>query len=423
MTLPDPNRGQPPLPQPMGPMPAPPSQWQGAEESMRNWLAAKAEEDKRKQEEEKTRQEGLRLEQRKIEQSMLRDSMQGGVPPQLLPMMFAGMGGANLANLSVEWLQQYMAQLQTAQQQQLQQQPHVSPELRRETRMINPNQPNVYGAPTQPSHPRLPSTQLLTGQPIPSQSQNAPSPSTYQLAGMSPSSRLRATQGPVQSAAPTSAPRPPPHAALPRLTTNEMHIHQPPAAPSGTHPILQSQSSQFAQQQEPAAASPSIYFHHWVPPSSQTGGNTSTHPQTPSTKAQEPASAHPLKYESEYSNSPKKRKTQGGHQPAPPPSTGSQYISPSFSHVSSSSSTPGRRGHGRNRSDASPRGYDVLGRPSSRRTESQQRQSDLHNGQEAAQQQQQREEGRSQQSHLSAGPEQSAMPRSPNPESVGSRPS
>ncbi|KAK5160264.1 hypothetical protein LTR16_012354, partial [Cryomyces antarcticus] len=105
MTLPDPNRGQPPLPQPMGPMPAPPSQWQGAEESMRNWLVAKSEEDKRKQEEEKTRQEGLRLEQRKIEQSMLRDSMQGGVPPQLLPIMFAGMGGANLTNLSVEWLQ------------------------------------------------------------------------------------------------------------------------------------------------------------------------------------------------------------------------------------------------------------------------------------------------------------------------------
>ena len=63
---------------------------------MRHWLAAKAEEDKRKQEEEKTRQESLRLEQRRIEQSMLRESLQGGVPPQLVPMIYAGMGGASL---------------------------------------------------------------------------------------------------------------------------------------------------------------------------------------------------------------------------------------------------------------------------------------------------------------------------------------
>ena len=51
MTLPQPGQqppplGQPPLSQPMGQLPAPPQQWQGAEESMRNWLHAKAEEDK-----------------------------------------------------------------------------------------------------------------------------------------------------------------------------------------------------------------------------------------------------------------------------------------------------------------------------------------------------------------------------------------
>ena len=58
MGLPDPMRAQPPsLGQPLGAMPTPPNQWQGQEESMRNWLVAKAEEDKRKQEEEKTRQE------------------------------------------------------------------------------------------------------------------------------------------------------------------------------------------------------------------------------------------------------------------------------------------------------------------------------------------------------------------------------
>ncbi|KAJ9667797.1 hypothetical protein H2201_001983 [Coniosporium apollinis] len=124
-------------------MPAPPSQWQGAEESMRNWLMAKAEEEKRKQEEERTRQEGLRLEQRKIEQTMLRDSMSGGVPPHLVPMIFAGIGGGNLANISIDWLQQYAAQLQAAQQQQVIVQSQSSPDSRRDQRMIGQPQPSV----------------------------------------------------------------------------------------------------------------------------------------------------------------------------------------------------------------------------------------------------------------------------------------
>ena len=121
MTLPDPVPRPPPslttAPQPLGPMPAPPNQWQGAEDSMRNWLSTKAEEERRKQEEEKTRQETLKLEQRRVEQSMLRESMQGGVPPQMIPMIFAGIGGSSMAHTSIDWLQQYAAQLQASQQQ------------------------------------------------------------------------------------------------------------------------------------------------------------------------------------------------------------------------------------------------------------------------------------------------------------------
>lgn len=63
---------------------------------MRSYLAAKAEEEKRKTEEEKTRQEGYRLEQRKIEQTMLRESLNSGVPPAMVPMIYAGIGGSNL---------------------------------------------------------------------------------------------------------------------------------------------------------------------------------------------------------------------------------------------------------------------------------------------------------------------------------------
>jgi hypothetical protein len=101
---------------------------------MRNWLVTKAEEEKRKQEEQRTQQEQIRLEQRKIEQTMLQDSFRNGIPPALIPMIFAGIGGGNLANVSLEWLQQYAAQLQLQQQQQLaaQAQAQGSPDVRRE---------------------------------------------------------------------------------------------------------------------------------------------------------------------------------------------------------------------------------------------------------------------------------------------------
>src|SRR4051812_8433800 len=61
LSLPPPDRGHSTAPAPLGHLPAPPSQWAGQDDSMRSWLHAKAEEDRRKQEEEKTRQEGLRL--------------------------------------------------------------------------------------------------------------------------------------------------------------------------------------------------------------------------------------------------------------------------------------------------------------------------------------------------------------------------
>ncbi|KAF2478315.1 uncharacterized protein BDR25DRAFT_10004 [Lindgomyces ingoldianus] len=336
MTLPDPGRGPPPIPPPSGSLPPAPSHWQGAEEPMKNWLMAKAEEDKRKQEEEKTRQEGLRLEQRRIEQSMLRESMQGGIPPHLVPMIFAGIGGGNLANMSIDWLQQYMAQLQTAQQQvQQPQQPQTqtlgpsqvqSPELRRETRLINQAQP------------------VLPGQPLAQPQHAAFSSPSYASGSLSP---RRAAQTSAHVGAPTSAPRPPAQSQLPRLTTNEIQIQQPPAAPATVQQLQQTHSAHQEQ------SSPSIYFHHWVPPTSQEKSASGNPPATPS----------------DYTSSPKKRKAQGGHHAPPPPTSAPQsHTSPSFSHVSTSStSTPGRRGHARARSDASTRGLESYSGSLSRR--------------------------------------------------------
>ncbi|ESZ98828.1 hypothetical protein SBOR_0797 [Sclerotinia borealis F-4128] len=310
-------------------LPAPPQQWQGAEESMRSWLQAKAEEDKRKQEEEKTRQEALRLEQRKIEQDMLRTSLAGGIPPYMIPMIFAGMGGGNLPNASLEWAQHYMAQahqLQQQQQQQVHQQlvpgqsQHTSPEQmqRRDSRP-------AFGG----QHPvpvTLPSTPIG-----PTGSVFLPS---YQ---MSPGSRSRQIAGSLARATANSQ--------LPELNTGELLIQPPPAASSmhvlpgqSGHPLAQSQS---AQQQQEAQSSPSIYFHHWQPPTSQ----------------------------ADHVSSPKKRKATGPQQPAPPPTSRPQYTSPSFSQAGYSiSGTPSsrRRGHSRNRSDLSARGVDSHGRPSSR---------------------------------------------------------
>jgi len=321
---------------------------------MRNWLLAKAEEDKRKQEEQKTQQESLRLEQRKIEQAMLRESLQSGVPPSMVPMIYAGTGGANLANVSLDWLQQYASQLQAAQQHV--QQPQPSPDIRRDQgRIMGPGQAMYSVAQPQQVLPSQPTEQAQPVAPGPIQTTF----SAYQPIAGRPSH--------------TSAPRSATHTQLPRLTTNEMYIHQP--SQPGAHPLQQSHT---LQQQDQPTSSPSIYFHHWVPPSESKGGNQ---PQTPASKG-EPSSAHPgsSSVHEEYKDSPRKRKAQGGHQANPPPSAGPQYTSPPFS---TTSSTSGRRGgHARSRSNASA-GRDTDSRPdtsSSRRDEpliSQQRQPDF----------------------------------------------
>jgi hypothetical protein len=375
MTLPDPGRGQPSMPPPLTSLSPAPSHWQAAEESSKNWGSmAKVEEEKRKQEEEKTRQETLKLEQRKIEQSMLRESMQGGVPPHLVPLIFAGLGGGNISSMTAEWVQQYSTQLQAAQQQQQAQghqvlpQSQSSPGLRRETRMLSQGQAGGYGSAPQTPQTAFQPASVLPGQPSQAHSQHAAfSGMPYSGGNVSP--RARAAQPLSGHGALTSAPRAPPASQLSRLTTNEIIIQQSPTAQSAVHQLQQSQPPQ---QEEP---SPSIYFHHWVPPTSQqeksSGGNP---PATPSGKYKASSSFPPRQRavshasDPDYTSSPKKRKAQGSH-PAPPPPTSApqSHTSPSYSHVSTSSTSTPRRGHARTRSDASARPYDVARGPLSRR--------------------------------------------------------
>lgn len=172
---------------------------------------------------------------------------------------------------------------------------------------------------------------------------------------------------PLQAAPPTSAPRAPASSssALPRLNTVDMQIQPPPPGPlPGQHPLQQGQGSQHQEQQ----SSPSIHFHHWVPPTSQ---NASKDPPTPSTKSthESPFSQNPNSHlRSEYQHSPKKRKTTGSH----PAGSVVNNTSPSFSQTSSGSTSGRRRGHSRQLSDTSSRaGHEQIGQNRPRgRTES-----------------------------------------------------
>lgn len=269
MTLPEPRPIPPPLTAPFTGMPEPPRQWQGAEESMHRWLLTKAEEEKRKQEEERTRQEALKVEQRRIEQSILMEALARGIPPQLVPIIFAGIGTHSVANLSIEWLQQYNNSLAVATQQQLtgHTQSSGSPEMRRE-RLVGPGPPPQY-APAQAGSAGPPPLGPPMAQPS--------APYSYGSNPMSPSVASRQPSGP-----PSSGMRGPLQQVLPRISTSEQHQLPPPTAGPGA---VQPPPMQGGQQ-EPQASSPSagIFFHHWVPPSSQpSGGNQ---PPTPSGKRQ-----------------------------------------------------------------------------------------------------------------------------------------
>lgn len=307
----------------------------------------KTEEHKRVQEEEKTKQENLRLEQRRIEHDMLRTSLSGGIPPHLIPMVFAGMGGGKLANASLEWTQQYIAQAQQAQQQQqLQIQSSTrppSPTSRIREERMSQSHSFSQGHPMPAPLPSTPMT--VTG--------TNTSPSIFVPGyNMSPASRARHLPGP------SALSRGPQSGQLPRLNTNEMQILPPPQAPAPPMPMqltgqerpLHSQQQQLPEHED--NASPQLYFHHWQPPTStsqsqsQSQNTLPSQGQTQSQQSSQTAGTLSVRKNSaskhlltdEETNSPRKRKATGQQQAAPQPS--SQFNSPPFSHQGSSASGP-----------------------------------------------------------------------------------
>ncbi|KAI2634280.1 hypothetical protein GGS26DRAFT_590123 [Hypomontagnella submonticulosa] len=284
----------------LGALPAPPHH-QGSEESMRNWLMAKTEEERRRQEEEKTRQETLRLEQRKLEYEMLRTSLDRGIPPPMVPVVFAGMSGGILPQAALEWAQQYLMPQQAHTAQIMPAQGGLSPETRRESQQYG-GQP--YGVPSTPGSGAGAQAGF-----VPYQGPTSPRPRAHTLS-------MGGAVG-----------RPLGGSTLPRLSTGE-GATGPSGIPHPAHALAQQQPPQDTN-------SPSIYFHHWQPPATQGGSNQ---PGTPS------------------GESPKKRKATGPQPAAPPPSQ-ARFRSPPFGqHGGSTLSNPPpgrRRGHSRQRSDVS----------------------------------------------------------------------
>lgn len=389
MNLPAPSQGSSPG---LGPLPHP---FTGSEETMRTWLLAKMEEERRKAEEEKTKQEQARVrqeeyktDQRRMEQEMLRESLKYGVPPALVPLVMMG------NNPRGEWVHEWVAQNMPLLQQQQGHPPppgqlaitgpppqaSPAPTLRRETRSIQQMHPQTsvapVAAPPPPHHTMGP----------PSGTAGGPPPhyvSTYQLPGTGTMSRSMPQAQPMQQGQAA-----PPRSNLPRINTGELqiqHIHPnapapmgpPPGAPGPPGPPVQHQSHQ---QETPTVSQSPIFFHHWVPPNSQAQSGSSSAQATASPQRQldSPFSHNPgpnvLSGQDYHVSSPKKRKMATVQsQQAPPPST--QPFSPQTHSLSSpAGATPRtRRGHSRQRSDTNPppiRSFEPYSRPTTRQRRS-----------------------------------------------------
>ncbi|KAJ5643977.1 uncharacterized protein N7484_006484 [Penicillium longicatenatum] len=292
------------------PLPPPPSHWQGTE-PMQQWLRAKAEEDRRSQEEEKTRQETLRLEQRKIEQKILADSLRAGVPPHLIPLIFAGINGGNGGNSHCsETINQYMTHAYAS---------------RGFSTAPPPSQQSFSGS---AANSFGPSVHLSVSQSS-TATEHQRGVSTNSGAGLYPypavvNAGVPSPAGNNSARPPANTPVPPPLPAQPRAVDmqpqgmpNLASPHMPPHPPQ----IIPTSGRQDPRSSRP----PPISFHHWVPPG-QPQPPSQPLLQAPPNKGQtaDPALASdPVSHAQDITgqNSPnRKRKSQNTHAPVAPPS-------------------------------------------------------------------------------------------------------
>ncbi|PLB38516.1 uncharacterized protein BDW47DRAFT_125352 [Aspergillus candidus] len=277
------------------------------DDASQHYWQARAEEDRRRQEEEKTRQETLRLEQRRVEQSMLRDSLQAGVPPHMVPLIFAGLNPGAAAPTLLEWSHPYPPQLTPTSRAPAappslslspRSPPRRSSHLRRESRSALPH--HTYPGPPPPAPPAVRAPGVLLSQPLSSSTAVSPTPSSLGRptpAGGAPESR-------AASRAPST------DGPAPSRPINLSHVHYAPGSsvPS-THSSPGPADSAHSRQSPPA-----LYFHHWVPP-----GHSLSHPPSGRSHPESPGTSNSRRFE--HPSSPgRKRKASGPHPPVPPPS-------------------------------------------------------------------------------------------------------
>lgn len=317
----------------LGQLPAPPSMWSNtasnSDDAMRTWLHAKAEEDRRRQEEEKTRQETLRLDrsrieldQRRLERDMLRDALERGIPPAMVPLIFAGLGTGAGSETSLrqamEFVQSYMQNLDLQQRiqaptsdagrltfdQQLRPQTQLipsssSPDLRREREQREARDRSLA---TNPYGPQM-SQQGATFSSHRGSFSTANAPSA-------PLSKLNTVD---------FAPQP------------RQQLH--PSLSTGNLSMRADRDDQITGSTSNTGSGAGIFFHHWTPPTGTSGSSGTQQPPTPGAKSIQGSPfgsqtsgthGHLRKQQPTsdvWENSPKKRKVT--HQPSSASSGGS----------------------------------------------------------------------------------------------------
>ncbi|KAJ5540138.1 hypothetical protein N7513_008470 [Penicillium frequentans] len=288
------------------PLPPPPSQWQGTE-PMQQWLRAKAEEDRRSQEEEKTRQETLRLEQRKIEQTILADSLRAGVPPHLIPLMFAGINGGNGGNTHwSETIHQYMT--------------HASASRGFSTAPPPSQQSFSSSGPTTPYGPSVNlSVSATDSQGDFRRNHSGAGLYPYPPVVKMPPAGNHSARPPANSQVPLPLPaQPRPVDMQPQVMPNLASPHMPPHMPPHPPQVIPTSVRQDSRTSRPA---PPISFHHWVPPGlpQPTSQLHSQATPTQNQTAEPTMSSEPIS-QARDSSPTRKRKSQNTHSPVAPPS-------------------------------------------------------------------------------------------------------
>ncbi|KAL5000248.1 hypothetical protein BDV10DRAFT_162981 [Aspergillus recurvatus] len=314
LTLPPPDVGFAGVPSTTGPtnqqLPPPPSQWQSSssDNAMHHWLRAKAEEDRRKQEEEKTRQESLRLEQRRVEASMLRDSLLAGIPPQIIPLVFAGICQNGLPKPVVELAQQYLSQVSAARGSNS----HVAPQAPSHAHSLSSShsqRPSMHARQDsrsslqQAAPPPPPPPNILLSQNAPPNTTTSPTP---QLPG-----RRSLPTGPPDSRAganPWVS-----HGGAAQAQAGQITMGNVQYAPGSSVPVSVTQVPRRPDSQS-RRSPPSLYFHHWVPPAQSQSG------AVPGKAHQDPPAQSTSRRSEHHASPGQKRKASGPHQPAPIPS-------------------------------------------------------------------------------------------------------